>query len=212
MTTAKKAETPLRSYRGSSGDARKVERRQKLLNAAIQEYGAHGYRNVGVRMICAAAGLTERYFYEAFPNSEALLIASLDALTDQLVSTIREAGRLERGDPERRRRAMLSTYYDDLRSRPAAARVFLVEINGVSPAVDAAFARSLDSFAELILDTFDPDRHGRAAADLVFRRGITGALFQIALVWIAEKYARPLEEVTGAALAFCQLAEPITAT
>jgi hypothetical protein len=39
-------------------------------------------------------------------------------------------------------------------------------------------------------------------------RGITGALLHIAIVWIAENYARPVESVVETALKFCLLAEP----
>lgn len=35
-----------------------------------------GYRNATVKAVCEAAGLTERYFYESFSNSEELLVAS----------------------------------------------------------------------------------------------------------------------------------------
>jgi len=208
MSDIKPTESSLRRYRGSSGDERRGERRVKLLEAAIREYGALGYRNVGVRAVCAAAGLTERYFYEAFPNSEALLIACLNALTDQLISTVKEAGKQETADLTRRRRTMLRTYYQDLQLRAAAARVFLIEINGVSPAVDAAFASSIDQFGDLILDAFDPEREGVAAKDPMLLRGISGALLHIAIVWIAEAYARPVDAVVDAAWKFCLLAEP----
>jgi AcrR family transcriptional regulator len=67
--------------RGVPLDARRAQRREALIRAAIEVYGARGFRNATVKAVCEAAGLTERYFYESFANGEALLVAALGALT-----------------------------------------------------------------------------------------------------------------------------------
>ena len=64
-----------RRYRGSSTEERRAVRRQQLIDAAIQVYGEYGYRHSGVKQVCDAAGLTQRYFYESFGHSDELLIA-----------------------------------------------------------------------------------------------------------------------------------------
>src|SRR5881628_3068614 len=76
MTTAR-----ARNYAGLSADERRLARRERLIEGAIRAYGEFGYRNTTVKAVCEAAGLTERYFYESFANSEELLIASYDAVT-----------------------------------------------------------------------------------------------------------------------------------
>jgi AcrR family transcriptional regulator len=73
--------TSSRAYRGVSTEQRRAERRAKLIDAAIAVYGERGYRQATVKAVCEAAGLTERYFYESFENSEALLVASFNAVT-----------------------------------------------------------------------------------------------------------------------------------
>lgn len=67
--------SPARRYRGADADERRAQRRDQLIAAAVQVYGERGYQNATVKAVCEAAGLTERYFYESFANSEALLLA-----------------------------------------------------------------------------------------------------------------------------------------
>src|ERR1700734_2808287 len=81
-----------RRYRGSPPDERRAERRCQLLRAAIEVYGKRGYRRATIKAVCAAAGLTERYFYESFANSEMLLAACYDAVTRELFNDISRAG------------------------------------------------------------------------------------------------------------------------
>ena len=64
-----------RRYRGVSAEQRQQERRERLLDAGLHVFGESGYHGATVRGICQQAGLTERYFYESFANSEDLLCA-----------------------------------------------------------------------------------------------------------------------------------------
>ena len=135
--------TPTRSYRGLSQDERRADRRARLIAAAIAVYGERGYHQATVKAVCEAAGLTERYFYESFANSEALLIDCFNAVSysvlDEITAAARGAGRARIG----RSRAMLHAYFAALQREPQSARVFLVEIRGVSRAVDQAFDAAL---------------------------------------------------------------------
>jgi len=115
-----------RRYRGSSVEERRAQRREQLLRAAIQVYGEQGYRNATVKAVCEAAGLTERYFYESFSNSEELLVASFQAVMHFLLGELEKAGAGVQGGPVERARAMLNAYYEALKLHPQSARVFLV--------------------------------------------------------------------------------------
>ena len=200
--------TATRRYGGQTREERRRERRDRLIVAAIALYGRQGYRNCGVRAVCQEAALTERYFYESFANSEALLGAALDHVTDHLVGDLRTVA----SDPEislvDRAQARLRAYYSAIREHPDAARVFLIEITGVSPAIDLAFDHAIDRLSELILDTYDPDRFGPAAIDPLLRRGVAGGLLHIALAWIAGGYVRDVDDVVAAATPLCILAAP----
>ncbi|WP_257458936.1 TetR/AcrR family transcriptional regulator [Archangium lipolyticum] len=192
-----------RRYRGSSAEERRAQRREQFLGAAIQVYGEQGYRNATVKAVCEAAGLTERYFYESFSNSEELLVASFQAVMQVLLGELEKARAETPGGPVERARAMLGAYYEALKRSPQSARVFLVEISGVSPAVDQALDTSRRALGELIARTLDPDGESRAAGEPLLRAGVVGGVIHIALIWIASGYSQPIPEVVDAAVRIC---------
>ncbi|HEY5721673.1 MAG TPA: TetR/AcrR family transcriptional regulator [Allosphingosinicella sp.] len=196
--SASAARSPAGNYRGSSAAERRAGRREALILAAILVYGERGYRNATVKAVCEAAGLTERYFYESFANSEALLAASYKAVTAVLLATLEEVGASTPGDPPDRVRAILARYFQALASDPRSARLFLVEIAGVSDELDRIFAASLDSFGDLIERTF-----GGSRADPLLRKAVIGGVIHLASDWVARGYVEPIDEVTGAASRLC---------
>jgi len=62
-----------RPYGGLAMEERVAARRARFIEAGIELFGTQGFRGATVRGICAAAGLTDRYFYESFASLEALL-------------------------------------------------------------------------------------------------------------------------------------------
>ena len=189
--------TTPRAYRGVSSEQRRAGRREKLIAAAIAVYGERGYRQATVKAVCEAAGLTERYFYESFGNSEALLVSSFNAVTyavfDEITTAARSAGR----GRVARARAMLDAYFGALQREPASARVYLVEIRGVSREVDKAFDAALRAIGAEVARQIAP---AGAASDELLQAGIVGGVMHIALRWIGDGYQPPLAQVTDAAL------------
>ncbi|MEN3277761.1 MAG: hypothetical protein V7631_3551 [Massilia sp.] len=186
-----------RAYRGVSTDERRAQRREKLIAAAIAVYGERGYRNATVKAVCEAAGLTERYFYESFENSEQLLVTSFNAVTyavfDEITAAARTAGR----GRVARARAMLAAYFGALQRKPASARVFLVEIRGVSREVDKAFDAALRVIGSEVARLLAPSG---AEPDELLQAGVVGGVTHIALRWIDAGYQPALAEVTDTAL------------
>lgn len=180
-------------------------RRQRLIAAAIEVYGELGYRQATVKAVCAKAGLTDRYFYEAFANSEALLAAAFQTVTGDVLAIVGEAADAERGDGPARGRAMLRAYFALLRREQRRARVFLVEMCGISDAIDTAFDAMLTEVGERIIEALDPERSGPLPRDPLLTRGVASGLIGIAVAWIRGGYAEPVEEVADAALKLCGL-------
>jgi AcrR family transcriptional regulator len=193
--------TTSRAYRGVSTEQRRAERRAKLIAAAIAVYGERGYRQATVKAVCEAAGLTERYFYESFENSEALLVASFNAVTyavfDEITAAARAAGR----GRVPRARAMLDAYFGALQRSPDAARVYLVEIRGVSREVDKAFDAALRAIgAEVARQMAPASSSADAQSSELLQAGVVGGVMHIALRWIDAGYQPPLDVVTDTAL------------
>lgn len=71
---------------GPGAKATKGERtRQRLLDLAIERFGAQGYRATSVSEIARAAGVTQAAAYAYFPSKEALFDAAVDADAGALV-------------------------------------------------------------------------------------------------------------------------------
>jgi AcrR family transcriptional regulator len=197
-----------RRYRGSSAEERRAQRREQFLKAAIRVYGEQGYRNATVKAVCEAAGLTERYFYESFSKSEELLTASFQAVTHFLLGELEKAGTEAPGGPVERARAVLNAYYEALQRSPQSARVFLVEISGVSPTVDRALGAFLRALGDLLARTLDTQGGSRTTTAPLLRAGVVGGVIHIALSWIASGYSQPIHEVVDAALRLCLVLAP----
>src|SRR5206468_2848506 len=76
--------SPTRPYGGVSAERRVADRRERLLEAALEDFGTRGVAATGVKDICRRAGLTDRYFYESFRDSGELFTAVCDRATTHL--------------------------------------------------------------------------------------------------------------------------------
>jgi AcrR family transcriptional regulator len=186
-----------RPYRGVSQDDRRAQRRSQLVAAAIAVYGERGYRQATVKAVCEAAGLTERYFYESFANSDELLIASFNAVTFRVFDASMQAAAAAGRGRTQRARALLSAYFTALRRDPRSARVFLVEIRGVSREVDKAFDAALRQIGGEVSKIVAPPA---SRADDLLEAGVMGGVIHIALRWIEDGYQPSIEAVTDSAL------------
>jgi len=189
--------TPARPYRGIPQDERRAQRRIQLIAAGIAVYGERGFRQATVKAVCEAAGLTERYFYESFANSDELLIACFNEVTYAVLEEILAAARAAGPGADERSRAMLHAYFGALQREPRSARVFLVEIRGVSRAVDKAFDSALRAIGDEVGRLAEPPG---TPSDPLLMAGIVGGVMHIALRWIEDGYTPDIERVTDSAM------------
>lgn len=100
-------------------------RREDLLAAGIPLIGAPEGTPVGVRKVCRAAGLTERYFYQAFGGREGFIHAVYDRVADQARDAL-AASIVAGADPEVQARASVQAFIALMIDRPAMGRVLLL--------------------------------------------------------------------------------------
>lgn len=193
------SETPSRRYRGASADERRQERRERLLEAGLKVFGETGYHGATVRGICHEAGLTERYFYESFANSEDLLCA----VYERVLATQRERmlGAVTVAAPQQDAmiRAGLKAFLAYIQECPAAARVQFVEVLGVSKRVDQLYRQAIESFAQL-MRMLGNGQNGAAPSHVDIEAlavGLVGAMVGISSRWMLTGYAQPLDDVVA---------------
>lgn len=87
---------PLRTYGGVDGDRRKAQRRTRLIDAGLDLLGSADGDRLSVRGVCKRAGLATRYFYESFPDRDALACAVFDhaveAVAESTLAAVTVAG------------------------------------------------------------------------------------------------------------------------
>lgn len=102
MTPPPRKKPTTRTYGGLSEPERVSERRERFLDAGLELFGTLGLRGTTVRALCKTAGLTERYFYESFADTEALFCAVYERQTAELRDIIlREVPLMPKGLNER---------------------------------------------------------------------------------------------------------------
>lgn len=139
-----------RAYSGIAPAERARRRHCALLDSALEQFGTHGYAAVSIKQICRGAGVTERHFYESFPNREACLATLYDDLTSGMRTTTRAA--IENAGPEldALTTAGLEAFIAYLSSDPRRARVAFIEVVGVSAEMEQRRHRVLSEFATIV--------------------------------------------------------------
>jgi AcrR family transcriptional regulator len=184
---------PSRRYGGIALEDRQAERRERLIEAAIDVSARVGREGASVAAICAEAGLTARYFYESFPNRDALFLEAYRTVQDRLFQDM--APKIDHADPVR---GALTGFFSALAAHPGPARVFLLDLEERDPAM-----REAGRAAGMRLGTAIAPRPRHVLA----RVGATGAVVQIAKRWIENGFAEPVDTVVDLALPFVRAAE-----
>lgn len=120
-----KSQAP-RTYGGASAEERRNRRRAALLDATLDVVAAKGVKGLGVKAICAAAGLNDRYFYEQFRDCDEALMALNDHLIFEVAAAFAQV--IEATEPEvnTRLRACVAAAVDFVTVDPRHGR-FLIE-------------------------------------------------------------------------------------
>lgn len=193
---------PKRQYRGDSAETRRLERRDRLIRAARRVFSERGYHNATVKSVCEEAGLTERYFYEAFQNQEGAFIAVHKDTSDHIIRLISEAADGIDGTPKEKVRAMLLAYFGDILRDPGSARLFAIESTYISPAANEVCAAWRNAYGAALAQTL---KRKIAPGDAIVRNGVTRALLGIAVDWMEDGFSTPLEAVVDAAMGIAML-------
>jgi AcrR family transcriptional regulator len=189
---------PVRSYGGVTAAERVANRRARLLEAGLECFGTAGFTATGVKDVCRAAGLTDRYFYESFKDGRQLFLAVFDAVTDALFSTVADAVVAAAPAAEDQLRAAISTFLHALAEDPRRARVVFEEASAAGPEAAAHMHATLRRFTELV----DATARAHLPADVpasesrVLAMSLVGTLERVVVEWQAGELDLTVGELT----------------
>ena len=207
-----------RTYAGVDTEQRRAERRDKLLEAALDEFTSKGYHRTKIADLCTRAGVSTRNFYEKFASKEALLLelhAHINRVAMKrmlpLLDTLIDA------DPVTRVTTLVDAFVEAVTSDPRYPRLNYVEAPGVSPAMER---QHQDWFARYT-DFIEAEANRAAEIGLAPRRdyhltaiALVGAITGLLREWQAHEPPMPASDVAAEirAIMIAAITRPVTAS
>jgi AcrR family transcriptional regulator len=150
-----------RNYGGITADERRARRRAVLIDAGLNLFAESGASGVTMRSVCARARLNDRYFYEHFTDSDALLEAAAQDITAQglltIVAATVEAGSDVRDQVHAAAEAALDFMVDDPRRSQLLLGSHTVEVlQRARLASTRAIADAMSAMAQELLGSSAP--------------------------------------------------------
>jgi AcrR family transcriptional regulator len=196
-----------RMYRGVDTEQRRAERRERLLEAALDEFTTRGYHKTKIADLCARAGVSTRNFYEKFASKEALLLelhAHINNLALKRMVPVLDS--LADADALTRITTLVDAFVEAVTSDPRFPRLNYVEAPGISQAMER---QHLDWYKRYV-DFISAECDRVAAAGLAPVRdyrltavALVGAITGLVREWQATDPPLPVTDVTAEIRAIC---------
>jgi AcrR family transcriptional regulator len=147
----------------------------------VEAVAANGYANTSVKQIIGLAGVSRRAFYEQFANKEECFLATFDLIAARSVKRVHEAYRATGGDLERRIRAAVGEFTDEIESNAKGASLAIVQAQTAGAPGLARLRKATGTFEQMLSSSFAhaPDA-GPLPVPIV--RGIVGAVHEATAV------------------------------
>ncbi|MFI6365372.1 TetR/AcrR family transcriptional regulator [Nocardia sp. NPDC050630] len=194
---------PVRTYGGIGAEDRVAARRSKLLEAGLELFGTRGYSATGVKDLCRAAGLTDRYFYESFAGTKELFAAVFDHVIDELFAAVAVAVEATEPRGTRKLRAGIGTYLTALAEDPRKLRIVFVEPTAAG--AEYRMREALWRFARLVAATAigaGPDIQPPAQVIDIFALSVVGMLERVIVEKQGGRLDVPMDDLIDYCAAF----------
>jgi AcrR family transcriptional regulator len=179
---------------------RRTERRALLVEAAYRLFGDDGEAAVSVRSVCRECGLNTRYFYESFADTDELLGAVYDGVSEQLGAEVGAAMERAGDSLPARTRAGMAAVLGFSSADPRRGRVLFTDAR-TNPVLAARRRATQDLLREGVLTEggrLNPGSDPVAAE--VGAAMYTGAMAELAQQWLAGHLGSDLDVVVDYAL------------
>jgi AcrR family transcriptional regulator len=186
-----------RKYAGVSAQERKQQRRDRLLDAAYDMFGREGYKQTTLRLVCAHARMTDRYFYEHFESMDDLFLQVRQRLSTELVTIIMKVVIQPEPDPILLMRRALTAFFEYLQEDPRRARILMLDAMTFGLTSTEVAKSRLDWYSGMIearLKARYPHLPPHLNCALV-ASGFLGQVTYIGSVWTVQKFDTPVEQL-----------------
>jgi AcrR family transcriptional regulator len=146
-------------------EIRLPRQRERLLQAAAEEFARLGFAGASSESISRRAGMSKATFYEHFANKEECMVALFDRAAAELRRAMAQAAGSIRGDARERMKAATRAFLTTLADHPQFAQTLWVEIIGAGPEA----ARRRDQIVQEFADLLDAENARAAERGLIAR-------------------------------------------
>jgi AcrR family transcriptional regulator len=179
VTTPPPAEPSRRSRQKAVGEALHQDTRNRLLQAAAEEFPARGYAGTTVARLAAAAGVSVQTLYLAWGSKRALLRGYLENALAGGTGSPEDASRRFAGLPPRERLAELASLVTEIAERAATGWTLYRDAAAVDPEI-AADWNELQLLRHQLISRILADIPASAIADGVTRKSAADTAWTIA--------------------------------
>jgi AcrR family transcriptional regulator len=205
-----------RLYRGISPSERRAQRRERLLDAGLEQFGTHGYADSSIRSVCTEASLNSRYFYESFTSREDLLFHVYSrVIEDVAFDVIKATGQAE--SIEEQAQAGLRAAFTILTEDPRRAKLIFIEAVGVSERLERLRRDNMHAFADLLVQNsriVTGDDISLRLDPVLTARSLMGGVVHIQLDWLNGDVDASVDEIVDhftklfTAVAYASVVDP----
>jgi len=190
-----------RTYRGVDTEQRRAQRRERLLEAALDEFTSRGYHKTKIADLCTRAGVSTRNFYEKFASKEALLLELHAHInTEAMKRMLPVLDSLTDAEPLTRITTLLDAFVAAVTADPRYPRLNYVEAPGISKEME----RQHHDWFTRYTDFIEAECDRAADAGLAPKRdyhltaiALVGAVTGILREWQAHHPPLPVEDVAS---------------
>ena len=193
-----------RTYGGLSRRERLVDRRGRLLDAALDLVHEAGVVDLTVGAVCGKAALAKRYFYESFDSLDQLLSTALQEVFDRISEVIDAVGTSGDTAPEQVMQIAIEGVLDSM-DDPRIARLYLESAG--NPALLATRDAAVDRYVEQLLGLLVAEPVDDVGARMVAHLLVSGSTNVVA-TWLQgelpmerDKFVQRLVDVGSTAVA-----------
>lgn len=151
-----------------------ASQRARLIDAMVEVAAESGYSGSSVQQVLERAGVSRTTFYELFDGRLDCLLAAFDHIVSELQNQVRTACRGQDHWPAQVR-AAVGAVLRWLADHPSAARVALVEVNGVGPVALKRHRQAVQGLMGYLEDGYEMSEIGRNLSPALPRMAIGSA-------------------------------------
>jgi AcrR family transcriptional regulator len=155
--------------------------RIRMHGAMIESVANHGYERTSVKHVIGLAGVSRRAFYEQFDNKDACFKETFDLIVARVIKRINNACATRKGDFERRLRAALRAFADEIETNPKALRLVMIDALTAGPEAQLQLRKTTATFEQLLASGFASSPNARTLPAPIVRAiigGLRRATFQ----------------------------------